>query len=75
LEQEIVMIGKPVATVAFVAMAILAVPGSTHATVDEVSAQGGMSMPGTGTTQGPVVKTPRAHKRHVKRTRHKRVAR
>jgi len=69
------MIGKLVATVAFVGMAIIAVPASTHAAMDEVSAQGGMSMPGTGTAQGPVVKTPRTHKRHVKRARHKRAAR
>jgi hypothetical protein len=50
LKQEIVMIGKLVATVAFVGMAILAAPVSTHAAVDEVSSQGaGMSVPGTGT--------------------------
>src|SRR5262249_6122959 len=73
LEQEIVMIGKLVATVAFVGMAICAVPTSTQAAMDEVSAQGaGMSVPGTGTAQGPIVQTRRPHKRHVKRVRHKR---
>ena len=66
------MIGKLVAAVTFVGVVILAVPASTHAAMDEVSAQGGMSMPGTGTAQGPIVKTPRAHKRHAKR--HKRRA-
>jgi hypothetical protein len=74
LEQEIIMIGKLVATVAFVGMGILAVPASTHAAMDEVSAQGGMSMPGTGTAQGSIVQTRRAHKRHVKRVHRKRRA-
>src|SRR5262245_42267013 len=65
LVQEIIMMGKLVVAVTFVGVAILAVPASARAAMDEVSAQGGMSMPGTGTAQGPIVKTPRAHKRHA----------
>jgi len=77
------MIGKMVVAVTFVGVAILAVPASARAAMDEMSAQGaGMSMPqsgatnapGAGTAQGPVVQTRRAHRRHARR-QHRRATR